>query len=57
MYLPSGDHFGDWLRVAIASGARRVMSPRLVAMVSSCPRTEITARWPDGEMSNASTSF
>ena len=57
MYLPSGDHFGDWLRDAIVSGATRVMSPRSVAIVRICPRAEITARRPDGEMSNASTSL
>ena len=53
MNLPSGDHFGDWLRDAIASGAMRVMSPRLVAIVSIWPRAEMTARWLDGERSNA----
>jgi len=57
MYLPSGDHFGDWLRDAIGSGAIRVMSPRVVAIVSNCPRAEITARWPDGDRSNPSSSF
>ena len=57
MYLPSADHFGDWLRDAILSGATRVMSPRSVAIVRIWPRAEITARRPDGEMSNASTSL
>ena len=57
MYLPSGDHFGDWLRDAIGSGAMRVMSPRVVAIVRSWPRAEMTARWPDGDRSNESTSF
>ena len=57
MYFPSSDHFGESLREAILSGARRVMSPRSVAMVRICPRTEITARRPEGEMSNASTSL
>ena len=37
-------------------GLTRVMSPRSVAMVRICPRAEIAARRPDGEMSNASTS-
>ena len=57
MYLPSADHFGVWLRDAILSGAMRVMSPRSVAIVRICPRAEITARRPDGEMSNESTSL
>jgi hypothetical protein len=57
MYLPSADHLGASLREAILSGASRVMSPRSVAIVRICPRTEITARRPEGEMSNASTSF
>ena len=57
MYLPSADHFGDWLRDAILSGATRVMSPRSVAIVKICPRAEMTARRPDGERSNASTSL
>ena len=55
-YVPSADHRGNWLRDAILSGATRVMSPRSVAIVRICPRAEMTARRPDGEMSNASTS-
>ena len=55
--LPSADHFGVWLRDAILSGATRVMSPRSVAIVKICPRAEMTARRPDGEMSKVSTSF
>ena len=51
MNLPSGDHFGNWLRDAMSSGATRVMSPRSVAMVRIWPFAEITARRPDGEMS------
>ena len=57
MDLPSGDHFGDWLRDAMASGAMRVMSPRSVAMVRICPRVEMTARRPDGERSKTSSSL
>ena len=56
MYLPSADHFGNWLRDAMRSGLTRVMSPRSVAIVRIWPRAEIAARRPDGEMSNASTS-
>ncbi len=55
--LPSADHFGAELRDAILSGATRVMSPRSVAIVKICPRAEMTARRPDGERSNASTSL
>ena len=33
------------------------MSPRVVAIVRIWPRAEITARWPDGDKSNESTSF
>ncbi len=57
IHLPSNDHFGDWLRDAMASGAMRVMSPRSVAMVRICPRAATTARRPEGERSKASTSL
>ena len=57
MYLPSGDHFGDWLRDAIVSWAMRVMSPRSVAIVKICPCDEITARRPEGERSKLSASL
>ena len=33
------------------------MSPRSVAIVRICPRAEMTARRPDGERSNESTSL
>jgi hypothetical protein len=45
------------LREAILSGATRVISPRSVAIVRICPRVEMTARRPDGEMSKPLTSL